>query len=441
MVKFAGYSLISSFTPVHSVVLKTRRRLSLVKCCKNSTKSRGLSTCVQADQLYTKGNMVARRYHRPLFSVAPMMDWTDNHFRTLARIISKHAWLYTEMLAAETIVYQKGNLDRFLAYSPEQHPIVLQIGGSNLENLAKATELADAYHYDEINFNCGCPSPRVAGHGCFGARLMLDPKFVGEAISVIAANTNVPVTVKCRIGVDDHDSYNELCDFIYKVSSLSPTRHFIIHSRKALLNGISPADNRRIPPLKYEYYYALLRDFPDLKFTINGGINTVTEVSAALREGAHGVMVGRAAYNYPWQILGHVDTVIYGAPPSGLTRRQVLKKYQEYGDSVLGINGNNRPNVRDVAKPLLNFFHSEPRNSLWKRKADAAFQDCTTMKSFFEETLVAIPDSVLDSPVGEIPSGREDLFAGIHSLLPPPYDAREQEALSSVSLSIKYISR
>ncbi|GKU88624.1 hypothetical protein SLEP1_g2863 [Rubroshorea leprosula] len=429
MVKFSGYSLISSFTPVHSVVLKSRRRLFLVKCCKNSTKSRGLSTCVQVDQLYTKGNMVARRYHRPLFSVAPMMDWTDNHFRTLARLISKHAWLYTEMLAAETIVYQKGNLDRFLAYSPEQHPIVLQIGGSNLENLAKATELANAYHYDEINFNCGCPSPRVAGHGCFGARLMLDPKFVGEAISVIAANTNVPVTVKCRIGVDDHDSYNELCDFIYKVSSLSPTRHFIVHSRKALLNGVSPADNRRIPPLKYEYYYALLRDFPDLKFTINGGINTVTEVKAALREEAHGVMVGRAAYNYPWQLLGHVDTVIYGAPPSGLTRREVLKKYQEYGDSVLGINGNNRPNVRDVAKPLLNFFHSEPGNSLWKRKADAAFQDCTTMKSFFEETLVAIPDSVLDSPVGEIPSGREDLFAGVHSLLPPPYDASEQEAL------------
>ncbi|MBA0796460.1 hypothetical protein Gohar_007228, partial [Gossypium harknessii] len=204
-----------------------------------------------------------------------MMEWTDNHYRTLARLISKHAWLYTEMLAAETIVYQQGNLDKFLGYSPEQHPVVLQIGGSKLENLAKATELANAYNYDEINFNCGCPSPKVAGHGCFGVRLMLDPKFVGEAMSVIAANTNVPVSVKCRIGVDDHDSYNELCDFIYKVSSLSPTRHFIIHSRKALLNGISPADNRRIPPLKYEFYYALLRDFPDLTFTINGGINSV----------------------------------------------------------------------------------------------------------------------------------------------------------------------
>ncbi|XP_017977802.1 PREDICTED: tRNA-dihydrouridine(20/20a) synthase isoform X6 [Theobroma cacao] len=317
----------------------------------------------------------------------------------------------------------------FLAYSPEQHPIVLQIGGNNLENLAKATELANAYHYDEINFNCGCPSPKVAGHGCFGVRLMLDPKFVGEAMSVIAANTNVPVSVKCRIGVDDHDSYNELCDFIYKVSSLSPTRHFIIHSRKALLNGISPADNRRIPPLKYEYYYALLRDFPDLKFTINGGINSVVEVNAALREGAHGVMVGRAAYNYPWQTLGHVDTAIYGQPSSGLTRRKILERYQEYGDSVLGRNGNNRPNVREVAKPLLNLFYSEPGNSLWKRKADSAFQHCTTMKSFFEETLVAIPDSVLDSPIAGVPSGHEDLFANVQGLLPPPYNVREQEAV------------
>jgi len=191
------------------------------------------------------------------------MGWTDNHYRTLARLITKHAWLYTEMLAAETIVYQEDNLDSFLAFSPDQHPIVLQIGGRNLENLAKATRLANAYAYDEINFNCGCPSPKVSGRGCFGALLMLDPKFVGEAMSVIAANTNAAVTVKCRIGVDDHDSYNELCDFIHIVSSLSPTKHFIIHSRKALLSGLSPSDNRRIPPLKcvqkgFHYSYGLL---------------------------------------------------------------------------------------------------------------------------------------------------------------------------------------
>ncbi|OIW13112.1 hypothetical protein TanjilG_08145 [Lupinus angustifolius] len=373
--------------------------------------------------------MVSSNYLPPWFSVAPMMDWTDHHYRTLARLISKHAWLYTEMLAAETIVYQKGNLDRFLAYTPDQHPIVLQIGGSNLENLAKATELADAYGYDEINFNCGCPSPRVAGRGCFGARLMLDPKFVAEAVSVIAANTSVPVSVKCRIGVDDHDSYNELCDFVYKVSSQSPAKHFIVHSRKALLNGISPAENRSIPPLKYEYFYGLLRDFPDLKFTINGGIASIDEINSARKAGAHGVMVGRAAYSNPWQILGHVDTAIYGAPSSGITRRQVIEKYQAYGESVL-LQYGFRPTVRDIVKPLLGFFHSEPGNGLWKRKADAAFQTCKSIKSFFDETLVAIPDSVLDSPVAvEPPSGRGDLFANIDSLLPPPYRTREEDAI------------
>ncbi|EOA26104.1 hypothetical protein CARUB_v10019526mg, partial [Capsella rubella] len=326
--------------------------------------------------------------------------------------------------------------DRFLAFSPQQHPIVLQLGGSNVENLAKAAKLSDAYGYDEINLNCGCPSPKVAGHGCFGVSLMLKPKLVGEAMSAIAANTSVPVTVKCRIGVDDHDSYDELyCtntpfslllgDFVYKVSTLSPTRHFIIHSRKALLGGISPADNRRIPPLKYEYYYALVRDFPDLGFTINGGITSVSKVNAALKEGAHGVMVGRAAYNKyvkfssiglssisyffldspsildsPWQMLGPVDTAVYGVPSSGLTRRQVLEQYQVYGDSVLGTHGNGRPNVRDLVK---------------------------SVGSLLEESLMAIPDSVLDSPIsGTRESVEEDVFANVHNVLPPRYEAGEQ---------------
>ncbi|KAK1259069.1 hypothetical protein QJS04_geneDACA010256 [Acorus gramineus] len=363
-------------------------------------------------------------------SVAPMMDWTDNHYRTLARLITRHAWLYTEMVVAETIVHQKDNLDRFLAFSQEQHPIVLQIGGSNLENLAKATELANIYGYDEINLNCGCPSGKVAGHGCFGVQLMLSPKFVGDAMRAIAANSDVPVSVKCRIGVDDHDSYNELCDFIYTVSSRSSTRHFIIHSRKALLNGISPAENRKIPPLKYEYYFALLRDFPELQFTINGGINCINEVDAARRQGAHGVMTGRAAYNSPWSLLGHVDSRVYGELRTGLSRRQILEQYQIYGDSVIGKYGPNKPNIRQVVKPLLNMFHSEPGNGLWKRKADAALHHCATIKSFLEETLQAIPDAVLDSTLPETKtSGGTDVFTDAIFLLPPPYKSREHQVL------------
>ncbi|KAL5986629.1 hypothetical protein ACLOJK_014962 [Asimina triloba] len=322
------------------------------------------------------------------------------------------------MVVAETIVHQKDNLDKFLIFPPEQHPIVLQIGGSNLDNLAKAAELANAYGYDEINLNCGCPSGKVAGHGCFGVRLMLDPKkFVGEAMSAIASSSSVPISVKCRIGVDDHDSYDELYigfsgehhvahgNFIDTVASLSPTRHFIIHARKALLNGISPAQNRTVPPLKYKYYYALLRDFPELQLTINGGITSVEEVRlgksaiAARKQGAHGVMVGRAAYNNPWSTLGHVDATVYGTTSNGLSRRQ----------------------------PLLNIFHSEPGNGLWKRKADAALCHCKTVKSFLDETLDAFPDSVLDSTIAESSSAGEDAFANVHDLLPPPYKSREQE--------------
>ncbi|XP_021739283.1 uncharacterized protein LOC110705687 isoform X1 [Chenopodium quinoa] len=427
MMRSAGYSVVTSCAPVLCLVTQTRPRFSSNLVLGNSTSSKRLYCCGQGHTLHKGSSMVVARYPPPLFSVAPMMEWTDNHYRVLARIISKNAWLYTEMLAAETIVYQKGNLDRFLEFTPEQHPIALQIGGNNLENIAKATQLANAYGYDEINLNCGCPSPRVVGHGCFGVRLMLDPKFVGEAMSVIAANTDVPVTVKCRIGVDDQDSYNELCDFIYKVSSTSPTKHFIIHSRKALLNGISPAENRSIPPLRYEFYYALVRDFPDLKFTINGGINSIEEVNGALKKGAHGVMVGRAAYNNTWQLLRDVDTEVYGDPPSDLTRRQVLKEYQEYADSALGKHGNNRPNVRDLVKPLLNLFHSEPRNAVWKRNVDAAFFHCTTVKQLLEETLPIIPDYVLDSPAARVPPSRGDIFANVDDLMPPPYESSELE--------------
>ncbi|GAA0166720.1 oxidoreductase [Lithospermum erythrorhizon] len=426
MMRPAGFCLFASLTSVPSVILKNHSRYSLSLFATKTSRSRKACIYCQKYQLHTDSKMTMGSYLPPWFSVAPMMEWTDNHYRTLARMISKHAWLYTEMLAAETIVYQKENLDRFLDFGPEQHPIVLQIGGNNLDNLAKATQLANPYGYDEINFNCGCPSPKVAGHGCFGVRLMLDPKFVAEAMSVIAANTDVPVTVKCRIGVDNHDSYNELCDFIYKVSSLSPTRHFIIHSRKALLNGISPADNRKIPPLKYEFYYALLRDFPDLQFTINGGINTVSEVNAARKEGAHGVMVGRAAFNNPWNMLGHVDSAVYGAPRSNVTRRQILQKYQIYGDSVLKMYGD-RPSLREVIKPLFGLFHSEPGNGLWKRKADTAFQHCTTVKSFLEEAMSEIPDFVMDSPIGEASSDCVNTFAKAKTLLPPPYTVEEEE--------------
>uniref|UniRef100_A0A0D9ZIC9 DUS-like FMN-binding domain-containing protein n=1 Tax=Oryza glumipatula TaxID=40148 RepID=A0A0D9ZIC9_9ORYZ len=320
----------------------------------------------------------------PLFSVAPMMDWTDNHYRTLARLISKHAWLYTEMVVAETIVHQKDNLDRFLAFPAEQHPIVLQIGGSNLDNLAKATELANAYSYDEINLNCGCPSGKVAGHGCFGARLMFDPE-----------------GMLCQL----------LLPIVMSQSALSA---------ELVLMIVTPTKNF---VNLYEYYFALLRDFPDVQFTLNGGITTIDQVTASIRQGAHRVMVGRAAYNNPWNMLGHVDSEVYGMLTRRSSRRQILESYQVYGDSIMGQYGPSRPNVRQLVKPLLNLFHSEPGNGLWKRKADSTLRHCKTLESFLEETLDAIPNSVLDAPIGKEAYIEEGHFADMDSLLPPRYSS------------------
>lgn len=247
-------------------------------------------------------------------------------------------------------------------------------------------------------------------------------------MSAIAANCDVPVSVKCRIGVDDRDSYNELCEFVHTVTSRSPTRHFIIHSRKALLKGLSPAENRTIPPLKYEYYFALLRDFPEIQFTLNGGITSIDQADAARKQGAEQVMVGRASYNNPWSILGHVDNAIYGVPSSGISRRQVLDQFQIYGDSVLGKNGSYRPSVRQLVKPLLNIFHSEPGNSLWKRKADTALRHCTTIKSFLEEALEAIPETVLDAtlPAKQLDGGDRE-FTNIDGRLPLPYHPSSEQ--------------
>uniref|UniRef100_A0A0E0GYG6 DUS-like FMN-binding domain-containing protein n=1 Tax=Oryza nivara TaxID=4536 RepID=A0A0E0GYG6_ORYNI len=317
------------------------------------------------------------------WSVAPMMDWTDNHYRTLARLISKHAWLYTEMVVAETIVHQKDNLDRFLAFPAEQHPIVLQIGGSNLDNLAKATELANAYSYDEINLNCGCPSGKVAGHGCFGARLMFDPEgmLCQLLLPIVMSQSALSAELVLMIVTPTKNF----------VVSKSPTRHFIIHARKALLSGLSPAENRK--------------------------------VTASIRQGAHRVMVGRAAYNNPWNMLGHVDSEVYGMPTRRSSRRQILESYQVYGDSIMGQYGPSRPNVRQLVKPLLNLFHSEPGNGLWKRKADSTLRHCKTLESFLEETLDAIPNSVLDAPIGKEAYIEEGHFADMDSLLPPRYSS------------------
>ncbi|CAK9189356.1 unnamed protein product [Sphagnum troendelagicum] len=392
----ASRVLHSSTSQVAGILFPCSRKLSWKRASISSFSHRREARATVASAAIERRDS---SYSPPWFSVAPMMDWTDNHYRTLARLISRRAWLYTEMIVADAINHQQENLDRMLEYPEFQHPIVLQLGGSSPEKLSKAAQLAKRYGYDEINLNCGCPSDKVAGHGCFGASLMLDPQLVGRALAAIAEGCpGIPVTVKCRIGVDHFDTYEFLYNFVATVASMSPTEHFIIHSRKAILKGLSPAANRNIPPLKYEFVYALINDFPHLKFTLNGGIDNIHQVCEGLKKGAHGVMLGRAAYNSPWAILGNVDNVVYGEARQGLTRRQVLEQYVEYADANLHKHGFKKPSIRHLVKPLLHLFHAEAGAGQWRRAVDESLRHSEDVRSLMKETLSILPDFVLDSP-------------------------------------------
>lgn len=357
---------------------------------------------------------------RQLLSVAPMMDWTDVHYRQLARYISKHTWLYTEMVVDNTLIHQT-NRDRWLWFPPEQHPIVCQLGGSSPSGLASAARIVADYGYDEINLNCGCPSDRVAGAGCFGAALMKQPELVAACCAAMQDAVSIPVTVKCRLGVDDMESYELLCHFVRTVSSQSRVRHFVLHARKCLLQGLSPAENRTIPPLRWGWVYALARDFPDLQFSLNGGVELGSTAQTAIERAPsgggriHGVMIGRGAYNMPWTSLSSADSHIFGWPAeSPPTRRQVLAQYAQYADKAVGQfgtkpDGTPAPGVRVVLKPLLALFHGEKGCKLWKRALDAGMKTPASASQLIKQASLAIPDKVLDAPPALPPSAVFDI--------------------------------
>lgn len=238
-------------------------------------------------------------------SVAPMMDWTDRNCRFFHRLMTRHAMLYTEMVTAAAIVH--GQRGRLLDYSDAEHPIALQLGGSDPRELAQATRIARDWGYDEINLNVGCPSDRVQS-GCFGAVLMERPALVADCVAAMRGETDVPVTVKCRIGVDDQIPQEVLPDFINQVSRAG-VRHFIIHARKAWLQGLSPKENREIPPLDYALVHQMKRDFPEFVICINGGISTLAQAKDLLDQGLDGVMIGRAAYHDPASTLIGADAL------------------------------------------------------------------------------------------------------------------------------------
>jgi tRNA-dihydrouridine synthase A len=253
-----------------------------------------------------------------------MMDWTDRHCRYFLRLLSRHALLYTEMVSTGALLH--GDTHRLLAFSPEEQPLALQLGGSDPTELAACSRLGADAGYQEINLNVGCPSDRVQQHR-MGACLMADAALVADCIKAMQDATEVPVTVKCRIGIDDFDSQAFLDDFIATVAATG-CRHFIIHARIALLQGLSPKENREIPPLQYARVYHVKQQHPELEIVINGGIRSLAECHQHLQQ-VDGVMLGREAYHNPW-LLHEVDSQLYGAAPQPRTRVDVIEAFYPY---------------------------------------------------------------------------------------------------------------
>jgi tRNA-dihydrouridine synthase A len=263
------------------------------------------------------------------FNVAPMMDWTTRHCRAFHRVLSKGALLYTEMVTAEALIH--GDPQRLIGFDACEHPVALQIGGSDPEKLARATMIGASFGYDEINLNVGCPSDRVQS-GRFGACLMREPSLVAECMIAMREATTLPVTVKNRLGVDDQEPHESLFGFTEAVAKAGVTV-FIVHARKAWLKGLSPKDNREIPPLDYEIVRDLKRAHPDLTIILNGGLDNLAQVKAEII-GLDGVMLGRAAYHDP-ALLGHVDSEILGMGSNAVTPEQAFIAFRPYVEARL----------------------------------------------------------------------------------------------------------
>jgi tRNA-dihydrouridine synthase A len=299
----------------------------------------------------------AAAYGPHRLSVAPMMDWTDRHCRVFHRQMTRRAMLYTEMVTAPAIVH--GPKPRLLDYSTQEHPVALQLGGSDPQELAEATRIARPWAYDEINLNCGCPSDRVQS-GCFGAVLMERPALVADCVRAMKGETDAPVTVKCRIGVDDQDPETVLPQFIEALAGAG-VRHVIVHARKAWLQGLSPKENREIPPLDHGLVLRMTARFPELTLCINGGITTLSQAKALLDQGLDGVMIGRAAYHDPASVLIGADT-LWGdsfAPDAF----DVVDAMRPYIADHLANGGR----LHQITRHMLGLFTGKPGARGWRR--------------------------------------------------------------------------
>lgn len=293
-----------------------------------------------------------------------MLDRTDRFCRYFLRLISRRTLLYTEMVTTGALLH--GDPARWLDFDPAEHPLALQLAGSDPAALAASARLGEQWGYDEINLNLGCPSPRVQV-GRFGACLMAEPALVAECMTALLDAVRLPVTLKLRLGIDDRDSYGELCDFV-GTQAAAGVGIFIVHARKAWLQGLSPKENRAVPPLRYDWVRRLKQDFPALTIVINGGIDTLDQ-ALDLLAGLDGVMIGRAAYSDPW-ILAEADRRIYGQPTPVPDRRQVLEAYIPFVERQLaqGVG------LGWLVRPIMGLFQGVPGARVWRRRLSDGLQ-------------------------------------------------------------------
>jgi len=291
-----------------------------------------------------------------LLSVAPMMDWTDQHCRYFHRLLAPSALLYTEMVTTGAIIH--GDIDRYLAYNAEEHPLALQLGGSDPKDLSICARFAEERGYDEVNLNVGCPSDRVQ-KGRFGACLMLEPALVKDCLSAMLDAVDIPVTIKTRLGVDDHYSYAYMSDFVGSVAE-SGCSVFIMHARKAVLAGLSPKQNRDVPPLHHDWVYRLKEQMPQLEIIINGGIDSLESAQAQLQY-VDGVMLGRAAYHTPW-VLAECQQVLLDQD-SAVDREFIIEQMSEYIQTQV----RNGVAVKHISRHVLGLFQGMPGARAWRR--------------------------------------------------------------------------
>ena len=320
------------------------------------------------------------------FSVAPMMDWTDRHCRYFHRQFTRNSLLYTEMVAAAALV--RGRAYHLLDHSIEENPLALQLGGSDPIELAEAASIGESHGYNEINLNVGCPSDRVQS-GSFGAVLMKNPKLVAECCEAMRRSTSTDITVKCRIGVDDQNPEQILPEFLNHVSGSGVSR-IIIHARKAILKGLSPKENRDVPPLDYDLVFKIKEKFPDLHISINGGVTSLSAAQDLLARGIDGVMVGRSAYQHPTQVLSEVDKNIFNddttRSPFDIAdkMRSYLKKHCEKGG---------RPH--QVTRHMTGLFHGFPGAKIWRQYLSSS--SINESINFYDEALAVISDLIKKS--------------------------------------------